>query len=151
MLRTPRTAAFAALFLVATPSTALGQIRGSERSSVSQTLDGTTLTVEYHRPSARGRELFGALVPWDAVWTPGANWATTLDTDRDVRLNGIDVAAGTYSVWMTPRRGPWTLTLDPRPKIFHFQHPDSTDDQIHVVVEPVAGPTWRCSPGAFPT
>ena len=109
-----RSALLALALLAAAPSVAAPQIRGSEWASVSQTLDGTTLTVEYHRPAARGRPLFGSLVPWDRVWTPGANWATTFQADRDVRLNGVEVPAGTYSVWRIPRPGPWTLTLEPQ-------------------------------------
>jgi hypothetical protein len=52
--------------LLSTP--AAGQISASERTYVSQTVDGTMLTVNYARPSARGREPFGALMPWGGVW-----------------------------------------------------------------------------------
>ena len=64
------------------------------------------------------------MVPYDIVWTPGANWATTLEADRPVRINGVDVAAGAYSVWMTPREGSWTMTLNAETEFFHFQKPD---------------------------
>jgi len=130
-----RAAALAAAILAFPPAQADAQIRGSERASVSQTVDGTTITLDYARPSARGRSLFGGLVPWNVVWTPGANWATTLTVDREVRLGGVPVPAGDYSVWMIPRQGAWTLTLNPEPRIFHFQKPDSTDGQIHIAVE----------------
>jgi hypothetical protein len=92
--------------------------------------------VEYSRPVARGRSLFGEVVPWNIVWTPGANWATTLEADKDVRLNGVRVPAGKYSVWMIPRPGRWTLTLNPDAEIFHFVKPDSAADQIHIAVDP---------------
>ena len=114
----------AATLIVGT-APASAQIRASEHGSVTQTIDGTTITMEYSRPSARGRELFGHVVPWNVVWTPGANWATTLETSRDVRLNGVEVAAGAYSVWMTPRAdGGWTMTLNAETEFFHFQKPD---------------------------
>ena len=116
-------AAFVALAATALPDPAGAQIRASERGAVSQTIDGTTITLDYSRPTARGRELFGALVPWDIIWTPGANWATTLELDQDVRIDGHEVAAGRYSVWMTPRQGAWTLTLNDNPDYFHFQKP----------------------------
>jgi len=113
------------------------QIQASPRSSVSQTIDGTTITVAYSRPSARGRELFGALVPWDGVWTPGANWATTLDVDRGIRLNGTRVPAGTYSVWALPRPQRFTITLNEEPELFHVAKPDSAGEgQIHISAEP---------------
>jgi len=127
----------ATLLTLAHTADASAQIRGSEAGTVSQTLDGTTITMAYSRPSARGRELFGALVPWDVVWTPGANWATTFEANRNVRLNGVEVPAGQYSVWMIPHDGPtWTLTLNPESKFFHFQKPDSADGQIHIAVHP---------------
>lgn len=131
-------AACAAISLLSlgTPRTAQAQMRASEAASVSQTVDGTTITLTYSRPAARGRQLFGDVVPYGVVWTPGANWATTFAADRDVRLNGVDVPAGEYSVWMIPRDGAWTLTLNPEARLFHFQKPDSAADQIHVAVQP---------------
>ena len=126
------------------------QIRASELGSVTQTVDGTTITVAYSRPAARGRNLFGTLVPHGVVWTPGANWATTFEADKDVRLNGVDVAAGKYSVWMIPREGSWTLTLNPNAQLFHFQKPDSTAEQIHVAVRPERAPHVEVLTWSFP-
>lgn len=139
------------VLVLATPPGAHAQIRASEAATVSQTIDGTVLTLTYSRPSARGRVLFGDLVPWDGVWTPGANWATTLQASRDVRLGGVEVPAGRYSVWMIPRQGPWTLTLNPDPELFHFQKPDSTDEQIHIAVEPESADHTEMLTWSFPT
>ena len=151
-LRIGIAATAATLLSSAAASGAAAQIRGSEAGAVGQTLDGTTISMAYSRPSARGRELFGALVPWDVVWTPGANWATTLQTNRAVRLNGIDVPSGKYSVWMIPHEGPtWTLTLNPEPKLFHFQKPDSADGQIHIAVQPEATTHTEMLTWSFPT
>lgn len=136
----PNRTAFSIVGALAILSTALpadAQIRASEAGVMSQTVDGTTITIAYSRPVARGRTLFGDLVPWGGVWTPGANRATTLEADHDVIIEGVEVPAGRYSVWMIPRAGaPWTLTLNPDPNLYHFQKPDSTADQIHVAVRP---------------
>lgn len=149
--RTLTAAAAALLILSATPDSARAQIRGSEAAVTTQTIDGTTLTLAYSRPSARGRDLFGGVVPWNVVWTPGANWATTLDVNRPVRLNGADVPTGKYTVWMTPRaNASWTLSLNPNAKLFHFQKPDSTADQIHIAVEPEEGPHREMLTWSFP-
>lgn len=129
------------------------QIRASERGSVTQTLDGTTLTVDYARPTARGRTLFGdadAVVPYGVVWTPGANWATTLETDRAVRLNGVEVAAGAYSVWVTPHADRWTMTLNADTKIFHFQKPDTALGAYHIELRPETGPHTEMMTWSFP-
>jgi hypothetical protein len=138
----------AVVCLVDTGSTA-AQIRGSESAVTAQTVDGTRITLEYSRPAARGRKIFGELVPWDSPWT-GANWATTLEVSKDVRLNGADIPAGKYSVWFVPRQGQWTVFLDPNHKLFHFQKPDSTDKQIRVAASPETGPHVELLTWSFP-
>ena len=87
--------------LVALPGHGHAQVRASELAIVSQTIDGTVITVEYSRPRVRGRSpVFGKLVTWGEVWTPGANWATTLDVSKDVTIDGHPLPRGKYSVWM---------------------------------------------------
>lgn len=113
------------------------QIRASERGSVSQTVDGTVITVDYSRPQARGRSpIFGGQVYWGEVWTPGANWATTFEFSRDVTLDGHEVAAGKYSAWLVVQPEEWTLVLDPEARLFHLNPPDSSDRQTRFAVVP---------------
>ena len=65
------------------PPALSGQIRASELGSVSQVIDGTRISIEYSRPRARGRQnVFGGEVKWQEVWTPGANYATTLELSQ---------------------------------------------------------------------
>ncbi len=116
------------------------QIRASERGSVSQTVDGTTITVDYARPQARGRtDLFGGVVHWGEVWTPGANWATTLHVDDDVTIEGQAVSAGKYSVWLEVQEDAWNAILDPEPRRFHLMPPAESDDQVRFTVQPTTG------------
>jgi len=122
-----------------TPSVAFAQIRASEIGTMSQIIDGTKITLEYSRPRARGREpLFGGrVVRWNEVWTPGANWATTLETSKDITLNGTKVRKGKYSVWMVVRQdGNWTTILDPRVRRYHEEPPDSTGQQVRIATRP---------------
>ncbi len=137
---------------VSTVSSISAQVRASESALVAQTIDGTRLTVDYSRPRARTRDsLFGKVVTWGEVWTPGANQSTTLEVSKDVKLNGVPLAAGKYSVWFVVRKsGPWTMVLDPRNRLFHTAHPDSTAAQIRFPVTPQAAPffedlTWSFS------
>lgn len=134
--RTRRAAVLAAAATLMLSVPAAAQIQASPRSTVTQVIDGTTITVDFSRPSVRGREIFGGQVPWNVVWTPGANFATTLEIDRAIRLNGVDIPAGKYSVWSIPRPDRFTITLNPEWRIFHAMKPDSTGDQIHISVEP---------------
>ena len=136
---------------LALPSVAHAPLRGSAPASVSQTLDGTTITIQYSRPRSRGRTLeqvFRGTEQWDKPWTPGANMATTLDVSRDVTLGGRPVPKATYSIWMVPRRsGDWTVILDQRFRRFHSEGIDSTADQVRFPVHTQEAPanealTW---------
>ena len=115
------------------------QVRASERGSVSQTVDGTVITVDYSRPQVRGRqEVFGKVVTAGALWTPGANWATTLDVSKPVRLEGHDLAAGTYSMWMVTGPGDWIVYLHRNPRLFHTNPPSVGDMLLSFTVRPTA-------------
>lgn len=110
---------------------AAGQIRASEEASLSQTVDGTTITLDYSRPRLRGRSpIFGGIVHWGEVWTPGANWATTLETSHDITLDGHQVPAGKYSMWMVVNQDGWTMVLDPDARRYHTDPPKERPEQI---------------------
>ena len=138
-------------FIVAAPAHA--QVRASELASVSQTVDGTVIAVEYSRPRARGRTgLYGGrAVPWNTMWTPGANWATTFETNRDVQVDGHAVAKGKYSVWFVPRDSAgWTVILDPKSRLFHEKPPDSSAAQVRFAVRPQVGAETEALTWSFP-
>ncbi len=61
------------------------------------------ITIDYGQPHARGRAIFGGLVPYGEVWRLGANWATRLTLDFDVRFGDLDVPRGEYTLFMLPR------------------------------------------------
>jgi hypothetical protein len=98
-------------------------VRASERGSVSQTIDGTVVEVSYGRPALRGRTAFGGVVHWGEVWTPGANFSTTLRVSRPVRLGQQSVPAGIYSVWVVPTPEAWTMHLHRNAKLYHLERP----------------------------
>lgn len=87
----------------------LGEL--SPRDSVAATIGGANVSVAYGSPRKRGREVFGALVPWDRPWRTGANNATFLTTDQDIRAGSVRVPAGKYSVFTIPGQSAWTLLL----------------------------------------
>lgn len=127
--------------LLLVPSVLTAQMRASERGAVSQTIDGTTITIDYSRPQVRGRDsLFGGVEHWGAVWTPGANYATTLEINRPIKLDGHPVAPGKYSLWLVIQPEEWTMVIDPRHKMYHIPYPGSTADQIRYQVKPGTGP-----------
>ncbi|HUF90326.1 MAG TPA: DUF2911 domain-containing protein [Gemmatimonadota bacterium] len=126
--------------LLATAAPLSAQRKASERARTVQRINGTWITVDYARPTARGRDdLFGGVVHWGEMWTPGANWATTLEADRDIRLDGHPLPAGDYSVWLEVKEGgTWTLHLVEETALFHTERPDPEDAFLSYDVAPRA-------------
>jgi len=140
LLRNPVLVSLGFLTLLVYAAPASAQIRGSERATVSQVSDGTSVTVDYSRPLVRGRSpVFGGLIDWGHVWTPGANSATTLAVDHPVTLNGNAVPEGAWSVWFIPGEGEWEVVLDPDERLYHTQPPEPDDDQVRFRVRPEVG------------
>ncbi len=74
--------------------------------------DGKTVTIQYSRPSIRGRKIFGGLVPYDEVWRTGANAATSLKTDVNLTIGGANVPAGSYTLYSLPGTSSWKLIIN---------------------------------------
>lgn len=120
-----------ALCLLGSRGAAQGQLLASEIASVSQTVDGTKVTVTYSRPRARGRTgLFGTQVKWGSTWTPGANLATRLEVSKDVTIEGQQVPKGAYSVWVVVDRAQWQMLLDSDTLRYHTQPPKARAGQV---------------------
>ena len=60
----------------------------------------------------KGREIFGGLVPYNEVWRTGANEATTLTVNKDIKFGDQRLPAGTYSLWTIPQQTQWTVILN---------------------------------------
>lgn len=101
--------------------------RKSQRAEIMQRVAETEIRVVYIRPVARGRDLFGKLVPYGKVWTPSADSAMRLTLSTDVQIEGQPVKAGSYSVWAIPDSSSWTIILNSNPAVFHLSHRENTD------------------------
>lgn len=84
----------------------------SPEEQVSFKQNDLTLTVLYNRPYKKGREIFGALVPFDQVWRTGANEATTFETNKDIKIEGKTLKAGKYSLWAIPGADKWKIIFN---------------------------------------
>ncbi len=110
----------------------------SQRGTVSQSVAYTDISIVYGRPVARGRALFGALVPWDSVWHPGADSATRIRFNHDVLIEGKPLRAGEYSLWLIPHASaPWTVIFSRAAHVFHKPYPGSRSDVLRVDVAPI--------------
>jgi len=132
----------AALLAAAPPAQAQRQIL-SPRDSVVLTLDTNVISVNYGRPSIRGRKIMGGLVPWNQVWRTGANQATHLKTSFDMTFGGVPVTRGTYTLWTLPsptgwkvilnkQTGQWGTVYNPALDLARF---DGAVEQTHAVVD----------------
>jgi len=74
----------------------------SVRDTMHAQIGNVLLTVDYGRPLLRGRKLLGDVLPYDRVWRTGANAATQFTTSMPIRLAGLQVPAGTYTLWTVP-------------------------------------------------
>ena len=101
--------------------------RVSPHESTANNVDGSAMSIEYGRPSTRGREIFGRLVPYGDVWCPGADEATMLSTSRPLHIGPLAVPAGEYSLWILPTEGEWTLILNKEAHTFHTNYRGSRD------------------------
>lgn len=86
--------------------------RPSPYDSATVEVGADRLKICYGRPSARGRQIYGGLVPYDQLWRTGANEPTTLHLPFRARIAGLDVPPGSYSLYTIPGREEWTLIVN---------------------------------------
>ncbi|MBO3097454.1 DUF2911 domain-containing protein [Gelidibacter pelagius] len=104
--------------------------RVSPKDVVKFELNDTKLEVLYNRPYKKGREVFGALVPYNKVWRTGANEATTFTTNKTLIIDGISVPKGIYTLWTVPNDSLWKVYFNTK------QYPWGVDDQMRPMREP---------------
>ena len=106
-----------ALALLATPllaqeATPAPRVPISPRGAEEIAVGPGRMRVEYGRPFAKGRKIFGELVPWGKVWRTGANEATSLTTDVDVTLGAVALPKGSYTLYTLPGEKEWLLIVN---------------------------------------
>lgn len=129
---------FTAAALMATASYAqqLRLPRPSPKASVMQNVGITEVTINYNRPGVKGRQIWGALVPYDQVWRTGANEATTIQLSDDVLINGQKLAKGLYSLHTIPGRENWTIIFNSVASQWGSYSYDAAKDALRVTVKP---------------
>lgn len=83
----------------------------STSQTVKQAFGLGEITLDYSRPSAKGRVIFGDVVPFGKIWRTGANAATKITFSDDVKFEGKDVKAGTYAIYTIPNKTSWEVIL----------------------------------------
>lgn len=102
-----------ALALLAASSVGAQELpQTSPKGSVEQMVGLTKVRVDYSRPSAKDRQIFGGLVKYGEIWRTGANMNTTIEFSGPVKLSDQDVPAGKYSLFTIPHEGAWIVILN---------------------------------------
>lgn len=104
--------------------------RLSPKDLVKFELNDVKLEVQYNRPYKKGREIFGALVPFDQVWRTGANEATTFITNKQLVVDGIALPKGSYTLWTIPEDTIWKVFFNTK------EYPWGVDEQMRPMREP---------------
>ncbi|GAC1368662.1 MAG: DUF2911 domain-containing protein [Hymenobacter sp.] len=86
--------------------------QASPKSTVTQRVGLTDITIVYSRPGVKGRSIFGTVVPFEKRWRTGANATTSIKFSDDVVIEGKKVAAGEYGLYTVPRKAEWTVVLN---------------------------------------
>lgn len=114
MIQTLKTLTVAAMLTIAGATTLQAQLKvpaPSPSSTLKQAVGLSDITVEYSRPGAKGRVIYGDVVPFGKVWRTGANSATKVTFGEDVKVEGNAVAAGTYALYTIPNKDSWEVML----------------------------------------
>jgi hypothetical protein len=105
-----------------------GQPILSPRDTTRATIGSAHLLVDYGRPSKRGRQVVGKLIPYDEIWRTGANAATTFVTDKDLEFGSKTVPAGTYTIYsLYQKSGPWLLVINKQTKQWGTEYHQDQD------------------------
>jgi Protein of unknown function (DUF2911) len=103
---------------------------------------GKTVTIDYSSPRAKGRKIFGALVPYGQIWRAGANESTTFVVGSDVTVGGKPVPAGNYTIFTIPGEDKWTLVISKKTGEWGTAYPGPDNDlaRIDMKVKKLSAP-----------
>ncbi|MGO8985985.1 MAG: DUF2911 domain-containing protein [Terriglobales bacterium] len=99
--------------------------------------NGKSVKIDYSSPRAKGRKIFGdaseqAVVPYGQVWRTGANEATTFVTDANIKVGGMAVPAGSYTLFTLPKADSWWLIISKKTGEWGTDYPGEKEDLVRV-------------------
>lgn len=95
-----------------------------------------SVVIDYAQPAVKGRKVWGDLVPMDKVWRTGANSATTITLDKDVKIEGQSLKAGKYALFTIPNEKEWTIIFNKKVEQWGAFSYSDKDDVLRVKVKP---------------
>jgi hypothetical protein len=140
-LTTMRKSLFSLAVLATLSASAQDLPQPSPSGSVKQVVGLTNITIDYSRPSAKGRKVFGELVPYGQVWRTGANICTTVETDSDILVEGALLPKGKYSLFTMPNEDMWVIYFNKNLEAWGEGDRKPEEDVLTVKVAPTRGET----------
>lgn len=133
---------FCILLFTSDAAAQLDSPRVSNRQDLVQTIGDTKITVSYHRPNVRGRQVWGEgnMVPYNQVWRTGANEATLFETSEDIIVQGEKLPKGKYSLHTIPTSGEWTIIFNKQSDQWGSFRYDESQDQLRVTAKAAKAP-----------
>lgn len=110
--------------------------RPSPKSTVSQFVGVTEVTINYNSPGVKGRKIWGDLVPLNKIWRTGANELTTITFSDPVTINRTNLEAGTYGIVTIPNENEWTLILTKDAKVWSSFSYKEGNDAVRFNIKP---------------
>ena len=110
--------------------------RPSPDATVTQFVGVTEVKIDYSSPAVKGRKIWGELVPFGEVWRTGANEATTITFSDAVKVNGTELAAGTYGIHTIPGESEWEFIFSKDTKIDGSSNFDKEKEVLRVKAKP---------------
>jgi hypothetical protein len=107
-------------------------------AKISQNVGLTDITIEYSRPSMKGRKVFGGLVPYNELWRTGANAATKITFSDNVKMGGQEVKKGTYALYTIPNEKEWTIIIHKNLDHWGVDDYKQEEDLLRFTVKPIA-------------
>ena len=124
----------------------------AQKASPAATAKGTVgyanIAISYSSPAVKERKIWGELVPYNEIWRAGANEATIFETDKALKIEGKELPAGKYSLYMLPTENEWTIIFNSQVGQWgitreHKTTNDPTKDVLKVNVKPIESKTFQ--------
>ena len=114
----------------------------SPSASFTQTLGFTKVKVDYARPSVKGRDIFGKMIPYGAIWRTGASNCSTISFNDELTIGGKKIAKGKYSLFTIPNIEQWTIILNTHTTLHGTSGYDEKKDVLRFTVKPEKAPRF---------
>ena len=124
----------------------------SQKASPAATATGkvgeATITIAYSSPAVKERKIWGELVPYNKIWRAGANEATVFETDKALKIEGKELPAGKYSIYMLPTENEWTIIFNSQVGQWGITRAGATTDDpardvLKINVKPIESKTFN--------